>query len=190
MSITFFGFTIIRVGQLRELRAKATSAQVSAPPPRAGSSQIRPPEPPREERDDPGGQPSAAVHEVIRLADGLLDLTGNGASPDQQQASSVLRWVDARSKSLLAACEVLRVEEDGSFDPSRHQAVAIRTAPSPELSDQIAETIRPGYAWRGAMLRPQQVIVYAPADQALGATPVRPDQGQQAGISEGSLCGE
>jgi hypothetical protein len=169
MSISFFGFTIIRAGQLRELQAKAASTQASVSPPRAGSGQVSIPEHPEEERADLSGKPSAAVHEVIRLADGLLDLTGNGASPDQQQASSVLRWVDARAKSLLAACEVVRVEETGSFDPSRHQAVAIRTAPSPELSDQIAETVRPGYAWRDALLRPQQVIVYAPADQTLGA---------------------
>jgi GrpE len=159
MSISFFGFTIIGVGQLRALQAKAASAssiQMSIPQPAGG------------ERGDVSGKPPAAVSEVIRLADGLLDLTGNGAAPDQQQASA-LRWVDARAKSLLAACDVVRVEETGSFDPSRHQAVSVRTAPSPQLSGQIAETIRPGYAWRDALLRPQQVIVYAPADQALGA---------------------
>lgn len=165
MSVSFFGFTIVRVGELRALRAKAVSAQDDAheltqKDPRRGAG---------EGHGDPGGGPAAAVREVIRLADGLLDLTGNGASPEQQQASIVLRWVEARTKSLLTACEVVRIEETGSFDPSRHQAVASRAAPSPELSHQIANTVRPGYAWHGTLLRPQQVVVYVPADQALGA---------------------
>jgi len=165
MSVSFFGFTIIRVGELRALQAKAASArddvhELTQDDTRRAAG---------DGRGDPGGGPAAAVREVIRLADGLLDLTGNGASPDQQQASTVLRWVEARTKSLLAACEVVRIEEAGSFDPSRHQAVASRAAPRPELSHQIADTVRPGYAWHGRLLRPQQVVVYAPADQALGA---------------------
>jgi molecular chaperone GrpE (heat shock protein) len=41
--------------------------------------------------------------------------------------------------------------------------VGSRAAPSDVFADQIADTVRPGYAWRGSLLRPQQVIAYVPA---------------------------
>ena len=166
MSISFFGFTIIRVDELAALRAKAAAADEATSPDKAlpadnaGSAAAAHRTSVQDVRPDSDGGPPPAVREVLRLADGLLDLTGQGASADQE-ASPVLRWVEARIRSLLAACDITRIEETGSFDPSRHQAVASRDAPSPDLSQQIADTVRPGYAWRGDLLCPQQVVVYS-----------------------------
>jgi len=127
------------------------------------------------------------IREVIRLADGLVDLnsglsagTGSaGHRHDDHQVATVLRWVKARTASLLAACHIGRIEETGAFDPGRHQAVTCRPAPTPDLANQIAETIRPGYtggpAGRGVVLRPQQVVLYVAADPASVAVTGRPD---------------
>jgi hypothetical protein len=110
-------------------------------------------------------RPPKVVHEVLRLADGVLDLRDSlgAAVADGQPAGTVLRWAGARATSLMAACEVTRVEESGVFDPARHKAVASREAPSADLVWQIADTVRAGYAWRGSILRSQEVVVYAAA---------------------------
>jgi hypothetical protein len=180
MSFSILGFTIIRTRDLAELQyqsAPRVPAAAPDPPRHAAPSQASaPPQPPAAApaelpRQVPvpaaaaDGPPSAA-REVIRLADGLLDLreTLDLSAGGGQPAETVLRWVDARTRALLTACDVKRVEESGTFDPTRQQAVANRAAPRPELAHQIADTVRPGYAWHGALLRPQQVIVYVPAN--------------------------
>ncbi len=165
MSISIFGFTIVRRSELESLRAGTAAPEPAAPEPAA-------PEPAGADPPAAGlTGPPPVVREVIRAADGLLDLTGHGSSPDPQQAGLVLRWMEARIRSLLASCDVVRIEETGGFDPLRHEAVASRAAPSPQLVHQIADTVRPGYQWHGALLRPQQVIVYVPADQAASTDP-------------------
>lgn len=112
----------------------------------------------------PAGPPPV-VHELVGVADRLVDLTGSGAPSDPQQASAALSWLELRTQTLLAACDVLRIEDRGPLDLHRHQVVASRAAPSDDLVDQIADTIRPGYAWHGSLLRPQQVVAYIPADE-------------------------
>jgi hypothetical protein len=180
MTFDIFGLTLIRTRDLKALRAAA--ARVSsqqgggADPesgrpagddergPEQGTTPPRPEVPRVPEPDEEAGLPEV-VAEVIRLADGVLDLRdGLGSSvADGQPAATVLRWAGARARSLMAACEVTQLEESGAFDPVRHKAVASREAPSVGLVRHIADTVRPGYAWRGELLRPQEVVVYAPA---------------------------
>ena len=71
----------------------------------------------------------------------------------------MLRWVesDEGAAHLVRHQEVRGV---GAFDPAPQQTGARREAPRPELADQIADTVRPGYVWHGDLLRPQQVVVY------------------------------
>jgi hypothetical protein len=165
MSFSFVGFTIIGTGELTALRARADA------PGRPPEPLPLPPEPPRlppggpEMPRPPAEDPPAAVREVIRLADGLLDLRESlDLTAGDGQSATVLRWVESRTKALLTACEVKRVEESGAFDPARQQAVASREAPRPELAHQIADSVRPGYVWHGALLRAQQVVVYVPVN--------------------------
>ncbi len=168
MSFSFLGLTIIRTGELTALRTRADAPGRPEPP-------RLPPEPPRLPPEPlplapvmppaPAEGPPAAAREVIRLADGLLDLRENlDLTADDGQSATVLRWVESRTKALLTSCDIKRVEESGAFDPARQQAVATREAPGSELTDQIADTVRPGYVWHGVLLRPQQVVVYVPVN--------------------------
>lgn len=158
MSFSFLGFTIIRTGEL-------TALPLPPEPPRLPPERpLLPPEPPVMPPAPTDGPPAAA-REVIRLADGLLDLRESLAlTADDGQSATVLRWVESRTKALLTSCDIKRVEESGAFDPARQQAVASREAPRPELAHQIADTVRPGYVWHGVLLRPQQVAVYVPVN--------------------------
>jgi molecular chaperone GrpE (heat shock protein) len=65
---------------------------------------------------------------------------------------------------MLASCEVTVIDDTGPLDPMRHEVVAGRECAADGPVDQIAETVRPGYAWRGELLRPQQVIAYVPSE--------------------------
>lgn len=168
-----FGFTLVRAHELKALRDAAAG--------RAGRSGDAPQPGPESEQaplvaSDPGpvpgsgGTPTAAgtghdgqpavVRELIRLADGLSDLITQAETSGQLTVDTVLRWVGVRTESLLIACDIVQILDADGFDPARHQSVAGRPAPCPQQTGRIAETVRPGYAWKGALLRPQQVIVY------------------------------
>jgi len=119
----------------------------------------------------PGGAedgPPSVVRELVSMADKLVELTGVGAPSDPRQASAALRWLERRTQALLAVCDVMRIEDSGPLDLQRHEVIASRAAPGEDLVDHIADTVRPGYAWHGSLLRPQQVIAYIPAEEATG----------------------
>jgi hypothetical protein len=104
--------------------------------------------------------PAAAVREAIRLADGLFDLTGHGTDADELSPAAVLDWVGSRARDLLDTLAVKTIDDTGAFDPDRHHAVDVEPAPTPDLADQIAATVRPGYEWHGTLMQPQQVTIY------------------------------
>ena len=111
------------------------------------------------------GNPPAIVWELISLSDRLVDLTRAGAPADAEEAWETLRWFAGRATELLALYEIARVEDDGPLDLLRHEVVAGRPAPAAALVEHIAETVRPGYLWRGALLRPQRVVAYVEESQ-------------------------
>jgi hypothetical protein len=164
MSFSFLGFTIIGTSELTALQARADARRRPGPGPLPPEPPGLPPELPVISPAPTAGPPPTAG-EVIRLADGLLDLRESlDLTSDDGQSATVLRWVESRTKALLISCDIKRVEESGAFDPARQQTVASREAPHPELAHQIADTVRPGYVWHGELLRPQQVVVYVPVN--------------------------
>lgn len=61
--------------------------------------------------------------------------------------------------SALEAEELRPMNDAGAFDPALHQAVAEEAAPGEP--GRILATLRRGYTWKGAVLRPAQVRVSA-----------------------------
>jgi hypothetical protein len=115
--------------------------------------------------DTYAGEPHPVTYELMAVADRLGELTGSSIEPTR--AVAVGRWIGNRVRMMLARCDVAPEIRGGPVDLVRHEVVGWRTAPTPELVDHVAETVRPGYSWRGQMLRTQQVIAYA-------APPVEP----------------
>ncbi|MEO3788019.1 hypothetical protein ABGB12_32230 [Actinocorallia sp. B10E7] len=109
-------------------------------------------------RDGVGGseQPPVVVHELIMLSDRLLDLD----DADAGRLEGLVPWLAERTAVMLGRCEAVRLDERGAVDLTRHEVVGSRPAPSGELAGHIAVTVRPGYTWRGLLVRPQQVIAY------------------------------
>jgi hypothetical protein len=138
------------IAELRQARAETEAARTPA----ARAWVNTPP------ADQDAQTPPVIAGELITLADRLVDLTGQGAPVDAEQAGAVLGWLAGRTQAMLNACEVTAITDEGPVDLMRHEVVAGRPASTAELAEHIASTIRPGYAWRGRLLRPQQVVAY------------------------------
>jgi hypothetical protein len=172
MTMSLFGFTLVRVTELESLRgaaaaaaaAAAAGAAAGAP---AGAAAAAPPVPAAPPAEEPVPEaPPPVARELVRLADQLPDLLPGKPGVADDTVNDTVQWLNTRIQELLAACDVIRIEEAGCLDFSRHEVAGTRPAPDADSAHHIAATVRPGYSWRGRMLRPQQVIAYvlAPPD--------------------------
>jgi molecular chaperone GrpE (heat shock protein) len=110
------------------------------------------------ERTDEMAEPPPIVERLLAMYD-RLSVRLDGADPTDR-AESALGWVRDSVVDLLSRCDVVPVLVDGEIDEHRHQVVAILPAPSPDLADHVAETVRTGFLWRGEIIRPAQVTAY------------------------------
>jgi molecular chaperone GrpE (heat shock protein) len=86
--------------------------------------------------------------------------TGSGTGT----GTGTLRWVIARLDEVLEELEVREFADDGAVNVQRHQIVARRAADPAHPVGTIARSVLPGLTLAGALLRAQQVIVYADGD--------------------------
>ena len=98
--------------------------------------------------------PPAIARELIAMSDRLA----------QQNGDQRLRWLEVAVARLFERSEIYRIDDDGEVDPTRHEVVEMRPATDDAIVNHIAATVRPGYAWRRQILRPQEVVAYVPGD--------------------------
>ena len=102
---------------------------------------------------------------VARLLDALDDLerlVADGASATAEQVRLAVGLVDRKVKKELLAAGLERIDPVGApFDPSLHEAVSTLPPPSPEQDHQVSATFQAGYRFKGALVRPARVQVYA-----------------------------
>jgi molecular chaperone GrpE len=115
------------------------------------------------ERAEIGDRSQAAL--VGRLLDALDDLerlVADGASASAEQVRQAAELVDKKLRKELQAAGLERLDPAGTpFDPSLHEAVSTLPPPSPELDHQVSATFQAGYRFKGALVRPARVQVYA-----------------------------
>lgn len=107
------------------------------------------------------------VSELLPILDSLdlaeRDAQAEGtASADPQRVREALTMIGASLRQVLAVRGLERIGAAGrTFDPNLHEAVAKRPAdPSrDEKPGTVLEELRPGYLWKGLLLRPAQVLV-------------------------------
>lgn len=104
------------------------------------------------------------VSELLPILDSL-DLSLKDASGDKTDATRLREALDMIALSLkqvLAVRGLERIEAAGKpFDPKIHEAVVKRPADASkgEKPNMVLEELRPGYLWKGLVLRPAQVLV-------------------------------
>ncbi len=116
------------------------------------------------ERTELADRAQAAM--VIRLLEVLDDLDRLAEqelqTADRQVVHEALLLVDRKLRKELGASGLERIDPTGDrFDPSLHEAVSVLPPPTPEQDDQVAQTFQAGYRFKGALVRPARVQVYA-----------------------------
>ncbi len=96
---------------------------------------------------------------LAELRDRLRTVVAEDAVSDD--GARMLPWVIARLDEALADLEVSEFSDDGAVDVLRHHIVDRRPADSAHPPGTIARSVRSGLMLAGALLRPQQVVVYA-----------------------------
>jgi molecular chaperone GrpE len=104
------------------------------------------------------------VNDLLPIFDSL-DLTLADIRSGKADLKRVSEALIMLSESFGQAMKVRGLERIGAlgqaFDPARHEAVATRPADPArdEKPGQVVEEFRPGYLWKGLLLRPAQVLV-------------------------------
>lgn len=104
---------------------------------------------------------------VGRLLDVLddLDRLSEGDSMPAESLREAVRMIDRKFRKELEAAGVERIDPVGRpFDPAEQEAVAVTPAPTPAQDQTVAATFQTGYRFKGTLIRPARVQVYA--DQA------------------------
>ncbi|MFI9558611.1 hypothetical protein [Nonomuraea endophytica] len=104
--------------------------------------------------------PPSMVSALVDLAERLDELRGRDLATGPESPAKLVGWVADQLTLMLREGEVEPLDDSGDLIPERHQVVGVRPTAEPGLPGTIAETVRPGYQWRGLVLRPQQVLAY------------------------------
>jgi molecular chaperone GrpE len=107
---------------------------------------------------------------AARLLDVLDDLERLlGGDHAAGSTDSVVQGMELVARKLwkeLEAAGLERVDPVGQvFNPAVHEAVAVLPPPNPELDHRVSATFQPGYSFKGSLLRPARVQVYASQGQ-------------------------
>lgn len=103
----------------------------------------------------------ALTRSVLVLAD-LRDRLRAVVTDDAADGGpGTLNWVIARLDEALTGLEVCEFTDEGTVDVQRHQIVDRRPADQAHPAGAIARSVRPGITLGGALLRPQQVVIFA-----------------------------
>ena len=100
-----------------------------------------------------------------------LDLALADARSDKADLARVRTALEMTGHALQQALKVRgleRIDVAGkAYDQAFHEAVAVRPADPAkgEQANQVVEQLRPGYLWKGLLLRPAQVLVTPPPEK-------------------------
>ncbi|HYB46409.1 MAG TPA: nucleotide exchange factor GrpE [Streptosporangiaceae bacterium] len=110
----------------------------------------------QQQRDADLNPVSESTRQLIALRDSVQAAVGELDAPGSQALNAVARQL----AQILAAEQVIPIEDSGAFDARRHHAVASMETDDAALDYQVASNVRSGYLSSGTLLRRQDVIVY------------------------------
>jgi molecular chaperone GrpE len=116
------------------------------------------------ERNELGERAQAAL--VAKLVDALDDLhravSSDPATTPVEALRVAINAVDQKVWKELQAAGLERIDPVGApFDPTTQEAVGIVSTDSPELEQTVAATFQVGYRFKGVLVRPARVQVFA-----------------------------
>jgi molecular chaperone GrpE len=112
--------------------------------------------------------PQAEIERTIETA-GTEDMDDVMASANR--VADAVRMIRDSFVQALKVRGLERIDVNGKpYDPALHEAVAVRPADPAkgEQPNQVVEQLRPGYLWKGLLLRPAQVLLTPPPEKKKG----------------------
>lgn len=107
---------------------------------------------------------------VMRLTEVLDDMDRIVASEAATPGEAILQGmqlVDRKLRKELEAAGLERVDPLGQpFDPTLHEAVSVLPPPAPEQDHVVSAVFQVGYRFKGSLVRPARVQVYASGGHA------------------------
>lgn len=101
--------------------------------------------------DEPSPTAEVLMHLVDRVGTAIVSET---------RSERMLPWIHDRLVDALGEEGVALIDDvDVRFDPDRHAVVEKEVTTDPAQSSRISASIRPGFAYGDAVVRPQQVVV-------------------------------
>lgn len=120
------------------------------------------------ERAELGDRAQAAL--VVRLLEVLDDLdrlSAEGAATPAAALHQAVELIDRKLRKELQTAGLEAIDPAGApFDPNLHEAVSTLKPPTPELDHTVSATFQVGYLFKGNLVRPARVQVYAEQGQA------------------------
>ncbi len=111
---------------------------------------------------------AAVLVRVLEVLDDLDRLVAEeSAAAEARVLHDAIVMIDRKMRKELQSAGLESIIPDGEpFDPSLHEAVATLAAPDPAQDQHVAATFQAGYCFKGQLIRPARVQVYA--DQGEG----------------------
>ena len=97
----------------------------------------------------------------------LVDRVGTAVMVHDRD-DPLVTWLYGRLVRTLEREGVKLIDEKGRLNETRHEVVDIRPTDNPDDVHTISETVRPGFEYAGVVLRPQQIVLWSPADAGRG----------------------
>ena len=106
------------------------------------------------------------VSKLLDVLDDLDRLVASDPSTPLPLVREGLSAVDRKLWKQLQDAGVERIDPAGeAFDPAQHEAVSTTPAPDRSKDQTVSATFQPGYRFKGALVRPARVQVYADQGQ-------------------------
>lgn len=103
---------------------------------------------------------AARLLDVLDDVDRLVAQADQGATLEGLREGLVL--VDRKLRKELESAGLERIDPSGqAFDPQEHEAVSVVEPPSAEDDHMVSATFQAGYRFKGILVRPARVQVYA-----------------------------
>ncbi|HLS48343.1 MAG TPA: nucleotide exchange factor GrpE [Gemmatimonadales bacterium] len=105
---------------------------------------------------------ASLMERLLEVVDDLDRLSAGAPAPEGDAILEAVCLIDRKLRKELESAGLERIDPVGQpFNPVEHEAVAVTPAPAPAQDQSVSATFQTGYRFKGALLRPARVQVYA-----------------------------
>jgi molecular chaperone GrpE len=110
---------------------------------------------------------AAFISRLLEVLDDLDRLAEGETATSAESLREAITLIDRKFRKELEAAGVERIDPAGQpFNPAEHEAVATLPAPDASRDHEVSATFQPGYRFKGTLVRPARVQVFADQGQA------------------------